>query len=395
MTNEREQLKLEHTTVNTVTCNKSDLFRAKSYLLEILADTKDSYDMTRFVQLSSCYTDLVSEFETYADECTEDQHKDIIPWLSEFALQIAKDFEALEKFINTDHPAYVEEYVKSDDYASEYSYLCNEGQWREEDLDKWITDHLQENYLGYYRKCEDIDSLLSLDALFDGFKCYLKNSIGYEVDTSDGYFATHSKNFIEIDSFPVGEHEDQIELSSLRDSIDSDLSDLELTALLEILDVKVQGKDHPYFYLHVDCSEICHHFGWTTDTLASALDDYLKSEVIPGNLNCKVKVIGANGKPCVETTGDCSCCGATGKNTEDFEPMERFRIFRAGFSDSDGVFYARLCGDLLGNGCIYEVAYKQSDYTDLITELSGDDLDAAQADHEDLIAYKQDIDGDE
>jgi len=180
----------------------------------------------------------------------------------------------------------------------------------------------------------------------------------------------------------------------VRDSIDSDLSDLELTALLEILDVKVQGKDHPYFYLHVS-TEVVHHFGWTTDTLASALDDYLKSEVIPGNLNCKVKVIGANGKPCVETTGYCSCCGGPSRDQSDELPLDKFRVFKAGFADSDGVFYSRLCGDLLGNGCIYDVQPKQSAYTDLITELSGDDLDAAQADHEDLIAYKQDIDGDE
>ena len=388
MTNEREQLKLEHTTVNTITCNKSDLFRAKSYLLEILAETKDGYDMTRFVQLSSCYTDLVSEFETYADECTEDQHKDIIPWLKEFALQIAKDFEALEKFINTDHPAWVEDYVKSDDYASEYSYLASEGEWYGEDLDKWITDHLQENYLGYYR---EIDGTPDINNLFDDFKAHLKNLIDYEVDTSDGYFDTHSTDFITVDSFPVGEYEDHIELSSLRDSIDSTLSNDDLTTLLAILGIKVQGKEYPYFYLSVN-TEVVHHYGWTKDTLASALDGYLSDKISEDLLAKPVAVIGANGKTCVETTGDCSCCGATGKQTEDWSAMERFRIFRAGFSDSDGVFYSRLCGDLLGNGCIYEVAYKQSNYADIITEISGNDLDAAQCDYGDLIANKTEID---
>lgn len=64
---------------------------------------------------------------------------------------------------------------------------------------------------------------------------------------------------------------------------------------------------------------------------------------------------GANGKPCkrLGRGHDCSCCGST-DNGEDFF------VFRAGWCDSDGVYYPRLCGDGNGYGCIYEVVPAES-----------------------------------
>lgn len=59
---------------------------------------------------------------------------------------------------------------------------------------------------------------------------------------------------------------------------------------------------------------------------------------------------------------DCSCCGAR-DNGEDFF------VFEAGFCDSDGVYYAKLCGDYDGYGCIYAVDYEDSEKNELVSML--------------------------
>lgn len=66
-------------------------------------------------------------------------------------------------------------------------------------------------------------------------------------------------------------------------------------------------------------------------------------------------VIGADGRrhQRLGEGHDCSCCGSR-DNGEDWF------VFKAGWCDSDGVYYAKLCGDFEGRGCIYEVDYPKS-----------------------------------
>lgn len=71
-------------------------------------------------------------------------------------------------------------------------------------------------------------------------------------------------------------------------------------------------------------------------------------------------VIGANGKKCESVGGSCSCCGGSAykageKDCNGRITTEDWYVFRAGWCDSDGVFFSRLCGDKDGIGCITEV----------------------------------------
>ena len=71
-------------------------------------------------------------------------------------------------------------------------------------------------------------------------------------------------------------------------------------------------------------------------------------------------VTGANGKPCGRVGGTCSCCGAGDGEAGSLDANKRVRsfawyVYRAGWTDSDGIYYARLCGDEFGAGCITEV----------------------------------------
>lgn len=74
----------------------------------------------------------------------------------------------------------------------------------------------------------------------------------------------------------------------------------------------------------------------------------------------KFSVIGANGKPCVRVGGSCSCCAV--RDHEAGEPDvngevsgRSWFVYRAGWSDGED-YFARLCGDEFGVGCISEIA---------------------------------------
>jgi len=69
-------------------------------------------------------------------------------------------------------------------------------------------------------------------------------------------------------------------------------------------------------------------------------------------------VTGANGKPCAEVKGSCSCCGA---ESHPDRGQGAWYMYRAGWCDSDGVYMARLCGDFYGSGCISEVSPGESE----------------------------------
>ncbi len=95
-------------------------------------------------------------------------------------------------------------------------------------------------------------------------------------------------------------------------------------------------------------------------------------------------VVGANGKPCPQTTGVCSCCG------DDFGPEghDGWYLFKAGWLDEDGEPMSRLCGRLDGaTGCIYKVrpmGGRAGQMAAVLREVLGDDLDGFQAEAEDL-----------
>jgi hypothetical protein len=98
-----------------------------------------------------------------------------------------------------------------------------------------------------------------------------------------------------------------------------------------------------------------------------------------------MNVKGANGKDCEPTTGMCSCCGF-GSQSDPLEPSEEgLYLFKAGWCDEDGVFYSRLCGDLWGYGCIYDVEPRKDSWKeDTLMDLLGDDLDGMETMMEDL-----------
>jgi len=107
-------------------------------------------------------------------------------------------------------------------------------------------------------------------------------------------------------------------------------------------------------------------------------------------LKSPIKVTGANGKECEQTTGMCACCGlSAGSSGKKTDYGVTWYVFKAGWCDSDGVYYPRLCGGIEDGicigGCIQEVVPREPKGEDIITELLGDDLDGAQAMAEDLL----------
>ena len=79
--------------------------------------------------------------------------------------------------------------------------------------------------------------------------------------------------------------------------------------------------------------------------------------------------------------GMCNCCGAGPDPAPDWRGDPLY-VYKAGFCDSDGVYYSMLC-----EGCLEEIREQKSrrpeterdEVARQITELMGDDLDGAQA----------------
>ena len=88
-----------------------------------------------------------------------------------------------------------------------------------------------------------------------------------------------------------------------------------------------------------------------------------------------------NGRKITQTTGICSCCGFS----TNFDGKDGLYIWQANFIDSDGVFYARLCGDLKGSGCVYDIENVHESVSEMITDTLGDDTDFLE--HENLGRY--------
>ena len=86
--------------------------------------------------------------------------------------------------------------------------------------------------------------------------------------------------------------------------------------------------------------------------------------------------MGANGKQCEHVGGSCSCCGAQDTTDKGGD----WYVYRAGFCDTDGVFYPRLCGSVDGLGCISDVKPAPADHprqvqADLLIEMMPDEID--------------------
>jgi len=116
-------------------------------------------------------------------------------------------------------------------------------------------------------------------------------------------------------------------------------------------------------------------------------DDYphvpLKAEL---EERLAAKIVTYEDKGVIRPGGMCNCCGG-GPNVEPDWRFEPWYVFRAGFCDSDGVYYAALC-----EGCLEEIRDEnerrpQTERDEIareITELLGDDTDGAQTMMDDL-----------
>lgn len=102
----------------------------------------------------------------------------------------------------------------------------------------------------------------------------------------------------------------------------------------------------------------------------------------------KAKIVTYENQGKEKPGGMCGCCGS-GPNIAPDWRGDPWYIYRAGFCDSDGVYYSMLC-----EGCLEDIresnAKRRESTRDEIarevTELLGDDLDGAQSFMDDLPA---------
>lgn len=138
---------------------------------------------------NSCrYAELqtASDGTTFADEdnFTEYQHE---LW-----------DEQIDEFLSN-HESWVDDYVRSSDYGSEYFYLVSESYAHRgcDAVEEWIRDELGEIPQNVVDRIHD-------------------NVIDYaDADCVDEY--SRETYHVNLDSFQVGEHEDQLELTSCED----------------------------------------------------------------------------------------------------------------------------------------------------------------------------------
>jgi len=99
------------------------------------------------------------------------------------------------------------------------------------------------------------------------------------------------------------------------------------------------------------------------------------------------KVITYEDGSVIRAGGMCACCGSGPDVAPDWRD-EPWYVFRAGFCDSDGVYYSQLC-----EGCLEEIRVEndrrpQTERDEIareITELLDDDIDGAQTTMDDLL----------
>lgn len=95
-----------------------------------------------------------------------------------------------------------------------------------------------------------------------------------------------------------------------------------------------------------------------------------------------------NPKKLTSPGGMCSCCGASGRVSDEHD---WWLVFKAGLCDSDGVFFSMLCGGPDGSGCLEEIRHQNAkrertfrdDAADLIRTMNGDDVDGMESDFDD------------
>ena len=100
-----------------------------------------------------------------------------------------------------------------------------------------------------------------------------------------------------------------------------------------------------------------------------------------------------NGTERRTVAGSCSCCGASPRSKDDGKPCQGpggpydWYVYETRLVDSDGIYMARLCGDVDGDGCLSDVERSRPgrhEREKVIAGLLGDDTDGAQALIEDL-----------
>ena len=101
-----------------------------------------------------------------------------------------------------------------------------------------------------------------------------------------------------------------------------------------------------------------------------------------------IKIVSIDGKEYKETKASCSCCSA--------KPTKDWRVYKAGISDSDGIYFSYLCGapDDGLDGCLewaIDDAKKATGSAkgrqiaaSILSDLLGDDEDGIASEMEDL-----------
>ena len=98
------------------------------------------------------------------------------------------------------------------------------------------------------------------------------------------------------------------------------------------------------------------------------------------------KIVTYDDRGVLKPGGMCGCCGS-GPNANPDWRHEPWYVYKAGFCDTDGVYYSQLC-----EGCLEDIRHENSkrpqterdDVARTISELMGDDIDGAQVFMDDL-----------
>ena len=177
------------------------------------------------------------------------------------------------------HSEWLDEYLASEDYGGEYAYLACEDKCRWKDqIGRWLDDNYSDrpkrhSYSRYLdRPLFDGDVR---DAIIDGMIDKLDD---YEIECSYSLneYACFSGNGCCVDSFPIGEHEDQIDVNSIPEFAD-------LAGRGELLDalgryngdlyLNYEGRDlsgdYPCFYAYT--SGGVWHYYFSDDSMERAL----------------------------------------------------------------------------------------------------------------------------
>jgi hypothetical protein len=265
---DREILKLEYVTKDTVLCDKRALRLAYEAIHEELADSQSYADDLEM---------LAEDFDKWLD-CDDAReilaaHPDVKPYLIEKIKRAHNIVKALHTHLEN-MGTWAEDYVKSDDYNSEYAYLVKE-HWEYSvrcHIDKYADERLRaklshEHYMAFDNR--------EFYEIFDEeiFEAYEREE--YTMEICDEYDSRRYNDRLCLDGFLTAEHHDQMDVTSLLESLGDDL-DVTIEELIEHLpsvgpeygvSEGYTHLDEPYAHLREKhaCLDIVTHVGVRCD----------------------------------------------------------------------------------------------------------------------------------